>query len=67
MGAIAQGFAGYETPSVADAMRDASSAAASHAAKVKRTLRAVFSFFIGAATAVTRWLRQRCQIRLGRR
>jgi hypothetical protein len=60
MGATAQGFADHEMPSVTDAVRDAAAAAADHSAKVKRTVRAIFSFFFGAAIKFTRWLRERC-------
>ena len=63
MGAAAQGFADQDMQPVADAMRDAARAAADHAAKVKRTLRAVFSFFSHAAFAVARWVRERCSFR----
>ncbi len=67
MGAAAQGFADHEMQAVADAMRDAAAAAAGHAAKFKRTLRAIFSFFSNAASAVTCWLREHCHFRLRRR
>jgi len=67
MGTTAQGFADHEMQPVADAMRDAAVAAANHAAKFKRTLRAIFSYFSNAAIAVTRWLRERCRSQLRRR
>jgi hypothetical protein len=52
---------------VADAMRDAAAAAADHAAKVKQTLHAIFSFFFVSAIVITRWLREHCHFRLRRR
>jgi len=67
MVAAAQGFADHEMQPVADAMRDAAATAADHAAKVKRTLRAIFSFFSNAAIAITRWVRERCSFRPRRR
>ena len=63
MGAAAQGFADREMQPVADAMRDAAATAADHAAKVKRTVRAIFSFFSNAAIAVLRWVRGRLRRR----
>lgn len=66
MGAAAQGFADHEMRPVADAMRDAAATAAGHAAKFRRTLRAIFSFFSNAAVAIARWLRGHCHFRLGR-
>ncbi len=59
MSAVAQGFADHEIRPVADAMRDAAATAASHAATVKRTVRAILSFFSNAASAAFRWLRGR--------
>jgi glycine/serine hydroxymethyltransferase len=67
MGATAQGFADHEMQPVADAMRDAATAAADHAAKVKRTVRAIFSFFSNAAIEIARWVRERCSFRSRRR
>ena len=67
MGAAVQGFANHEMHPVADAMRDAATTAADHAAKVRRTLRAIVSFFSNAASAITRWLRERCRFRSRRR
>jgi hypothetical protein len=67
MGATAQGFANYEMQPVADALHDAAAAAADHAAKFKRALGAIFSFFSNTAIAVTRWLRGRCRFPLRRR
>jgi len=67
MGAAAQGFANHEMQPVADAMRDAATTAADHAARVKRTLRAIFSFFSNAAIAIARWVRERCSLRSRRR
>ena len=63
MGAAAQGFANPEMQPVAEAMRDAAATAADHAAKVKHTLRGIFSFLRNAAIAVTRWVRERCSFR----
>ncbi|ARN79836.1 hypothetical protein [Methylocystis bryophila] len=63
MGAVAQGFADHETQPVSDAMRDAAAAAADHAARVKRTVRAIFSFFSSAAIAIVRWARGRLRRR----
>ena len=67
MGAAAQGVADQDIQPVADAMRDAATTAADHAAKVRRTLRAIVSFFSNAASAITRWLRERCRFRSRRR
>jgi hypothetical protein len=67
MEATAQCFTDHATPSMADAMRDAAAAAADHSTRVKRTLRAIFSFVFGAAISITRWLRARCHFGLGRR
>ena len=67
MGAIAQDFAGHETQPIVDAVRDAAAAAADHAAKFKRPLRAIFSFLSNAAIAIARWLREHCHFRLRRR
>ena len=67
MGAAAQGFANHEMQPVADAMRDAATTAADHAARVKRTLRAIFSFFSNAAIAIVRWVGERCSFRSRRR
>jgi len=67
MRAAAQGFADHEAQPAADAMRDAATAAAAHAAKVKRTLRSIVSFLAHAAIAVTRWVRERCSFRSRRR
>jgi hypothetical protein len=61
MAATAQGFADHEMRPVADAMRDAAAAARRHAAKMKRAVRAIFSFFSTAASAVVRWARGRLQ------
>jgi glycine/serine hydroxymethyltransferase len=67
MGATAQGFADHEMRPVADAMRDAATTAADHADKLKRTVRAIFSFFSNAAIAIARWVRERCSFRSRRR
>ena len=53
MGTTAPGFADHEMQPVADAMRDAATAAAGHAAKIKQILRANFSFFFVAALVIT--------------
>lgn len=67
MGATAPVFANHEMQPVADAMRDAAELAADHAAKFKRSLGAIFSFFSNAAITITRWLRGRCRFPLRRR
>ena len=71
MGTTARTIANVEMQSVADAMRDAATTAADqaadHAAKVKRTLRAIFSFFSNAAIAIVRWVGERCSFRSRRR
>jgi len=63
MAGNAQGLADHEMQPVADAMRDAAAAAASHAVKVKRTVRAIFSFLSNAAIAAVRWVRRRLRRR----
>ena len=65
MAATALGFADHEMRPVADAMRDAAAAASRHAAKMKRAVRAILSFFSTAASAVVSWARKRLQGRPG--